>query len=417
MSFNAKTSSTNLDVRFEGLVGLDDDALGAMSDELTELMHKTFSQILSGADAPTVYRTWREMTLPLVERDEAERSAYPTLFTRHPGYGAPKARTDARMEDRVQIAFTFDQNLLKYVPNVIRSIEANTSEGTEYHLLVRGLSDEDMRGMENLLPGPPINWHAMDGQLEEVDYIGLTDRIPISTMDRCLLPDVLPHIDKILYLDTDIIVLGDVADLYRWPLGDSPLGAVQHWPLGVWVEDAISDRYSVDSIRVLRFAASIAAPMYAPAFNAGVLLLSLDAMRRDQFTSQAVENLAAFGFDGPDSTQPVRLQGLRTSAKEVEHSPRRLRRVGHTACPLVRRCQALALVQCLLSKGRTYMESLSRLRDKDCEIAVPQVLEVDHIRPKSDNRTDACDNLLRASAFPADASIDRYLEILIGHES
>ena len=54
--FNAKTSFTNLDVRFEGLVGLDDDALDAMRDGLTELMHKTFSRIFSGADEASVYQ-------------------------------------------------------------------------------------------------------------------------------------------------------------------------------------------------------------------------------------------------------------------------------------------------------------------------------------------------------------------------
>ena len=82
-----------------------------------------------------------------------ERNAYPKLFTRQPEYGAPHARIDARMEDRVQIALTFDQNLLKYVPTVIRSIEANSSQKTEYHLLVRGLSDDDMRNVEKTIPG------------------------------------------------------------------------------------------------------------------------------------------------------------------------------------------------------------------------------------------------------------------------
>lgn len=295
VTFNAETTT---DVRFEGLVGLDDDELGAMGDRLTELIHETFSKILSGADPPTVYRSWRQMTLPLVERDELERAAYPKLFTRNPRGRKSKARTDARMEERVQIAFTFDRNLVEHVPTAIRSIEANTSVGTEYHMLVRGLSCDDMRGMEKQLLGMQINWHIMDEHLQDVDYIGLSDRIPISTMDRCLLPDVLPYLDKILYFDPDMVVLGDVGKLYRWPLGDSPLGAVQGRTHGSWVERVVaSRRYSADSIRVLRAATSIAAPMYASALTGGVLLLSLDAMRRDKFTSQAVGNLTSFGFD------------------------------------------------------------------------------------------------------------------------
>ena len=294
VTFNAETE---VDLRLDGLVGLDDDSLGAMRDGLTELMYETFSQILSGADAPTVYRTWRELTLPLVERDEAERAAYPRLFTRRPGNRGSKTRTDAHMEERIQIAFTFDQNLVEYVPTVIRSIEANTSERTEYHLLVRGLSGDDMRGMKKMLPGTLINWHVMDRHLQDVGYIGLNDRITISSMDLCLLPDILPHIDKILYIDVDVVVLGNVADLYRWPLGDSPLGAVQGRTQGSWLEHVLAKRYSADSIRVLRSSTSVSVPMYAPSLTSGLLLLSLDMMRRDRFTSQAVENLAKFGFD------------------------------------------------------------------------------------------------------------------------
>ena len=69
VDFNADSST---DIRFDGLVGVSSDELDRMSVELTMLLNKIFSLIFSHADTGAVYSAWREMTLPLVERDSAE---------------------------------------------------------------------------------------------------------------------------------------------------------------------------------------------------------------------------------------------------------------------------------------------------------------------------------------------------------
>ena len=60
------------DIRFDGLVSVGSDEFDAMSAELTELLNSILSLIFSQADADTVYRAWRNMTLPLVERDAGQ---------------------------------------------------------------------------------------------------------------------------------------------------------------------------------------------------------------------------------------------------------------------------------------------------------------------------------------------------------
>ena len=286
------------DERFDGLVGIGDDEFRAMGDGLTGLMAKVFRPILAGADAGTVYRTWREATLPLVARDEIERRAYPRLFAKAP---KPDGEPEARPAERVRIAFAFDRNLVAYVPNVVRSIEANTSHGTTYHLLTRGLTNADRDALQHACPDAEIQWHAMDGWLGKAGGDGLVRHTTVSAMDRCALPDLLPRIDRIVYLDVDLIVLGDVGELYAWPLGDSPIGAVTVFRLGVWLESSprhsTQGRERAEQMRHLRAAASVAGPLQGPAFNAGVLLMSLEAMRRDGFAAQAKENFEAFGYD------------------------------------------------------------------------------------------------------------------------
>lgn len=41
-----------------------------------------------------------------------------------------------------------------------------------------------------------------------------------------LIPDILKE-DKVLYLDSDIIVIGDLTSLFETDLGDSPVAAVR----------------------------------------------------------------------------------------------------------------------------------------------------------------------------------------------
>ena len=283
------------DIRFDGLLDLDEDALRGMADGLTELMETILRPILAGADRETVYRRWREATAPLVERDEAERRRYAPLFVRRPG----RRREDARRSDPVPVALTFDRNLIDYVPNLIRSAEAHASRKIGYHLLVRGFSAKDMDNLRRACPDATIEWHPMDA-FADADENGLLPHVTVSTMDRCLLPDVLPGVDKVLYLDTDMVVLGDVAELYDTPLGDRPLAAMPKHRLAHWLEwsnsrDRRPDR--VEQLRHLRAAASVAAPLNGWAFNAGVLLMSLETMRRDDFVSQVERNFRAFGYD------------------------------------------------------------------------------------------------------------------------
>ena len=293
VTFNPRNSA---DIRFDGLLDLDEDELREMAAGLTGLMETIFRHMLAGADRETVYRHWREATLPLVERDESERRGYTELFARRPSRG----REDARPSDPIPVALTFDRNLVEYVPNLIRSVEAHTSHKISFHLLVRGLSSAHMENLQSACRSATIEWHPMDARFAEADDSGLLHYITVSTMDRCLLPDVLPNIDKMLYLDTDMVVLGNVAELYDTPLGDSPLAAVPKHHLASWLE--ISSSFDnkgerMEHVRHLRAAASVAGPLSGWAFNAGVLLMSLETMRRDDFASQVRRNFQAFGYD------------------------------------------------------------------------------------------------------------------------
>ncbi len=53
------------------------------------------------------------------------------------------------------------------------------------------------------------------------------EHISAETFYRFLIPELLPFYDKVLYLDSDIVVLGDVAELFDVDLKDNILAATR----------------------------------------------------------------------------------------------------------------------------------------------------------------------------------------------
>lgn len=83
---------------------------------------------------------------------------------------------------------------------------------------------------------------------------------------RLILPEILQNADRVLYLDSDLVVLDRLNALWECPLGDQLVGAVRN-PL-----------YPHQSPRRLRGLGLGSADEY---FNSGVLLMNLAGMRRE----------------------------------------------------------------------------------------------------------------------------------------
>jgi lipopolysaccharide biosynthesis glycosyltransferase len=100
-------------------------------------------------------------------------------------------------------------------------------------------------------------------------------RIGPETWFRVLLPELIPDVDRVLYLDADLLVVDDLEPLWTTDLDGYYVGAVSNVP-----EPWLANR-----------AAELGLPANVTYFNAGVLLLNLAAMRADHCT----ERLLSYG--------------------------------------------------------------------------------------------------------------------------
>lgn len=97
-----------------------------------------------------------------------------------------------------------------------------------------------------------------------------------ATWYRIFLPELLPDVDRILYLDADVVVRESLAPLWSTDLEGNTVAAVTNvfepWNFG-WPEHGLGLR--------------------TPYFNAGVLLMDLERMRRDDVAAKILEHAAA----------------------------------------------------------------------------------------------------------------------------
>jgi lipopolysaccharide biosynthesis glycosyltransferase len=98
------------------------------------------------------------------------------------------------------------------------------------------------------------------------------EHISVETYFKLFLPSIL-KVSKILYLDVDLIVVGDLADLYTHQLGTFSIAARTYDNSLKWVVE-----------RNL----SNGLPEEHNYFNAGVLLLDLDLLRRNKYFEKAI---------------------------------------------------------------------------------------------------------------------------------
>lgn len=97
-----------------------------------------------------------------------------------------------------------------------------------------------------------------------------------STYIRLDIPKLIPEkTGRLLYLDCDIIVRHDLSDLYRIDLEDNIFAAVRDFSIACLHKNNPNFSYLVKDIDDIDY------------FNAGVILMDLDKLRRDGFSDNA----------------------------------------------------------------------------------------------------------------------------------
>lgn len=193
----------------------------------------------------------------------------------------------------IEVALTVDQALADELPVVMDSVLVHASLPVRFHLLTRNVGPDSLAAWGSLFDGRAEVLHHPLNDLRIANRPNLLAHTSESTLDRLLLPWILSGVDRVLYLDVDLVVVGDIAPLWRTDLGHCSLAAKpssspgMRWGLQMLYHAL--EALPFDRASAVRQWLHDTGPMGFRAFNAGVLVMDLERLRREQ----AVDHLLA----------------------------------------------------------------------------------------------------------------------------
>ena len=126
-------------------------------------------------------------------------------------------------------------------------------------------------------PSGTFAFHWLDIELSAFHELKSYEGYSKITYARLLIPEILPtQFERVLYLDTDVLVLGDLRPLMEADLGDKSTGAVTD---------------DLDPLRASGRAPELTHMDVARYFNSGVLLMDLRRWRERRIAERALEYL------------------------------------------------------------------------------------------------------------------------------
>ena len=198
---------------------------------------------------------------------KALMNAIAAVFARQKEQALAKAR---EAQDEIQIGFGLHDktgNYSMWVGVVMQSVLEHTCAPICFHILHDDtLSDSNRDKLIQVATqnGDRIQFHnlgdAFGNSLKEK-----MGRYTIGSMFRVMLPELLPDVDKIIYLDADILVNRDIKELWDTDIQDYCLAAVPDYS----TVNGLETPYPVAKQEV-------PASHY---FNTGVLCMNLDRIR------------------------------------------------------------------------------------------------------------------------------------------
>ncbi len=127
----------------------------------------------------------------------------------------------------------------------------------------------------------------------ELGYEGLSDRMgnrlradyfTLTIFFRMFIPELFPEYDKVVYIDSDVVVPGDIAELYDTELGTNLIGACRD--LSIWgIPEFVRYVEEADGVPIEDY------------LNSGILVMNAKELRNAHLVERFLELLNKYQFD------------------------------------------------------------------------------------------------------------------------
>lgn len=191
--------------------------------------------------------------------------------------------------DKIPVVFATNENYAPYAGVAITSLIENASEKFFYDIYIfyTELSDDIISRFQSMC-GKNYTVTCLDVNEYLSGTVELYENFHYSKemYYRIIIPRVLPQYNKAIYLDCDIVVLGDISEFYNFDIDGYVLGAMRD------IQHYASVRYVIDTLKI---------PIDTY-INSGVLLINCKTFREMEIEKKCKEvlNESNIKFRYPD---------------------------------------------------------------------------------------------------------------------
>ena len=180
-----------------------------------------------------------------------------------------------KMKNKIPVCFGLDNNYAQHAGVAIFSLLKNTNpKNIIIYILETDLSKDNKKKLIEMVRnlGGKIKFiHSKDSCFKDLSSFSYISK---ATYQRLLLPDILKKEEKVIYLDCDIVVEGDISELYFTDLEDKLISAVP---------DSIESKNKRTKV--------LGIPLKYDFFNAGVMLINCKKWRDLKVQEKTIDYL------------------------------------------------------------------------------------------------------------------------------
>lgn len=180
-----------------------------------------------------------------------------------------------------------NRNFIFPMKIMLKSLLINTKSYIHVFVMISDWEKNDKKEFEELFLYDNVNISFIEVQNYKcLDEFKITRNITIESYFRLFIPEELPdNIEQVIYLDGDIIVEGDIKELWEIPINNNAIMAVP---------EMFHEAHYVSSPLALHTYKDLNIPESNKYFNAGVLKINLKKWREDKIAERIIEYLIKY---------------------------------------------------------------------------------------------------------------------------
>lgn len=164
----------------------------------------------------------------------------------------------------MNLLFCFDQNYQQHFGVAITSVLLNNlSSHFDVHIITNFMEEKLKQKLDTLSKNYKCSFHLyIINNLDKISQLKVSAHVSNATYYRLIMAEILPkHIDKILYLDSDVVVISPLEELYNIDLENYFIAA---------------SGFSGTLVK-------------SKGFNSGVMVVNLEKWRNEQISTKVID--------------------------------------------------------------------------------------------------------------------------------